>query len=114
MGIYELICDAMDKHQPMSCYYDSHYREFCPTLIGYKTTIEKKKKMVVSTDTHMNVQVFQFGGRSEKPLPFGGSWKCWNVDKMRNVQIIQGNWLVGRPGLKVPETCVDDIRHRAR
>jgi hypothetical protein len=60
---YRLIRKAILAEQQITCHYNGHYRELCPHILGH-------------TDSEKKLLAFQFGGRSSKPLPRSGEWRC--------------------------------------
>jgi general stress protein 26 len=106
---YRLIWEAAHARRQITCLYGGHHREACPHIVGYKELGEEA------------VFVFQFGGTSTKGLTRGGAWRCFDLDKITDVQAQGGRWFTGtshkrtQPCIKfvdidvnVPET----LKHR--
>ena len=92
---YRLIRKAILAEQQITCHYNGHYRELCPHILGH-------------TDSEEKLLAFQFGGRSSKPLPRSGEWRCLLVAEMRNVVARDGLWHAG--GLhRREQSCVAEV-----
>lgn len=93
--VYQLLRQALLARQPLSAVYDSHYREFCPHVIGLK-------------EGHENVLVYQFGGSSSTPLSQHGDWRCFRVAKIQTLNPLDGPWRTGNKAGQ-PPNCIDVV-----
>jgi hypothetical protein len=92
----DLLTEAINRKSPVACYYDNHYREMCPHVIGWKNGVR-------------NVLSYQFAGGSSRGLPVDGEWKCMDVDGITQLQLIKGSFVTGTRKTGKPETCVDSV-----
>jgi hypothetical protein len=92
---YQLFEEAMRRRKQILCLYDGHPRELCPVILGHT-----KGQEVALT--------YQFAGKSSKPLPPSGQWKCFRLSKVRNVQLRDGPWHAGAQHMQ-PQSCVDIV-----
>jgi hypothetical protein len=92
---FQVIWDAMQNKQQVTCIYQGRFREMCPHTLGYKNGQEK-------------VLGFQFAGDSSKGLPPGGEWRCMFVAQISDVAARAGPWHTRDVHLK-PQTCIDEI-----
>jgi general stress protein 26 len=74
---YRVLWHAIRARKQVTCTYRGNYREFCPTILGYKK------------DGREAVLVFQFGGESTNPLP---NWRCFDVAGLKDIQQRDGPW----------------------
>jgi hypothetical protein len=91
----ETLKKAIAGKLQITAYYDGHYREFCPHMIGWKKGV-------------YHLLTYQFAGSSSRGLPPGGEWRCFNVSELSNVQARHGQWHTGSNHTK-PQTCIDEI-----
>jgi hypothetical protein len=94
-SISDLIKTAIRNRLQVIAIADGHYREFCPHAIGWKRGIH-------------HVMTYQFGGSSNSGLPLGGQWRCFDVAKLSNVRLRNGEWHTGLRHTR-PQTCIDQI-----
>ena len=92
---YRLIRKAIIAEQQITCHYNGHYRELCPHILGHTNGEEK-------------LLAFQFGGKSSKPLPRDGEWRCLVVAEMRNVAARDGSWGAGSSH-RTEQSCVAEV-----
>lgn len=92
---YELMAQAMSERKQVLCIYDDYRREVCPIVLGHTKGVEK-------------ALVYQFAGESSQILSREGSWKCFEVAKMRDIKLRQGPWHTGDLHQKA-QTCVQDV-----
>lgn len=95
---YNLIRDAILRKRVVSGWYEGHYREICPHVIGLTSGREK-------------VFAYQFGGTSSKELqPSGseGNWRCFFVAEFRVDSIRFGKWRTTLHGAR-NQKCVDAV-----
>ncbi len=92
---YRLIRKAILAEQQITCTYDGLYRELCPHILGHTGGAEM-------------LLAFQFGGKSSRPLPPRGEWKCLAVAKIRRAEARDGPWYAGASHRK-EQSCVQDI-----
>ena len=74
------------------------YREFCPHILGTK-------------DDDWNCLVWQFDGdtSSEKGLPKGGDWRCFELRDLEDLKLRDGDWYRGWAKGRGEQHCVDEI-----
>lgn len=92
---YEFIAQAMSDRKQLLCIYDGYRREVCPAVLGHTKGAEK-------------ALVYQFAGESSQILPREGDWKCFDVAKMRDVELRQGPWHTGTLHQKA-QNCVQEV-----
>ena len=97
---YRLIQQAIINRCPISALYDGRARMLCPHVLG-------SDKL-----GHPQALSYQFGGGSNsRPLGPDGSpenWRCLALEKLTNVQNIDGKWHTA-PNHSRPQTCVKVI-----
>ena len=97
---YAVVKQAIGNKQPISAIYNNKLRLFCPHVLGHS-----KKGALQSL-------CYQFGGESSsRPIEPDGSsanWRCVELSKLSNVQIIDGPWHTA-PVHTRPQTCVSQI-----
>ena len=95
MSTETLIVDAIRNKKQVTAYYDDHYREMCPHVIGYKSD-------------KLQALFYQFGGESSSGLPPEGQWRCMEVDGLSQVDVVDGDgeWYTGESHTRL-QTCVD-------
>lgn len=96
MSNAELLKTAISKKLQITATYDGYGREFCPHAIGW------------NRDGTYHVMTYQFAGGSSKGLPAGGQWRCFDVDKLSDVQVRHGTWHTGTDHTR-PQTCIARI-----
>lgn len=95
---YDIIKEAILQKRQINAYYNKHYREMCPHVIGLKNGVP-------------HALFYQFGGTSSSELaPIGSpdNWRCIFVDKLSEVESKEGSWYTA-PNHSRPQTCVDQI-----
>jgi len=75
----ELLRQAIAARQQVIARYDGHDRAFCPHFLGTHTGVWK-------------VLGWQFAGGSEKGLPRGGAWRCFELARLQGVLLHEGEW----------------------
>jgi hypothetical protein len=56
------------------------------------------------------VLAFQFGGSSQSGLPTGGDWRCFDVDRIESIALLQGQpWRSGESRGVREQTCVKQV-----
>jgi hypothetical protein len=81
-SIYELFEDALRHRKQILCMYNGYPRELCPIMLGH-------------TDEQEMALTYQFAGKSSKPLPPGGQWRCLELSNVSDVQLRNGPWRAG-------------------
>jgi len=74
-----LLREAILQHRQVTATYDGRSRDFCPHFLG----------------THgdgWNVLAWQFAGDSEKGLPRGGAWRCFELARLGDILLRDGAW----------------------
>jgi hypothetical protein len=92
---YKLFEKAMVERKQVLCVYDGYPRELCPIILGHR----KGEEVAL---------VYQFAGRSSRPLPPGGDWKCLTLSKARQVQLRDGPWRAGSSH-RQRQSCVEVV-----
>jgi hypothetical protein len=96
---YALVRQAILEKKAIHATYSGLHREMCPHVIGLKNGKEQ-------------ALFYQFGGESSsRPIQPDGSkenWRCVEISKLSNVQIVAGAWHTA-PDHSRPQTCVDQI-----
>ncbi len=77
---YRRIRDAARARRQITFVYDGHYREACPTIVGYKE------------DGQEAVLAYQFGGKSKSKLPSGGQWRGFDLARITELNVRDGKW----------------------
>jgi hypothetical protein len=90
---YRIIWKAIRARKRIIFSYDDRPREACPHIPGYKASGDEA------------VFVFQVGGESSKPLAPEGDWRCFDLDRMADIQLRDGRWRGGTRHRKA-QTCV--------
>lgn len=94
-SVYAALRQAIVEHKQVACFYDGHYRECCPHVLGLKRG-------------RQHVLTFQFAGGSSRGLPPEGQWRCMDVDRISGIIVRDGPWRTGESHTR-PQTCVDLI-----
>jgi hypothetical protein len=92
---YQLIMQAMRTRQQVLCIYGGFARALCPIILG-------------RTGDRERVLAFQFAGGASRGLPPAGQWKCFDVDRMGEVELREGRWHSGRSH-RQPQYCVAEV-----
>jgi hypothetical protein len=92
---YQLFREAILDEKQIICSYDGYRRELCPLIIGLRNGEER-------------VLAFQFAGRSSRPLPPGGDWKCLTLSKVRDAVLRDGPWFEGGEH-RAEQTCIGEV-----
>jgi hypothetical protein len=96
--VYRIVRAAVEGHRPISAVYDNRHRLFCPHRLGR------------NKDGLPRVLCYQYGGESESGLNPTGSpdnWRCLALDKLRNVELLEGPWQTA-PNHSRPTSCIVD------
>ena len=93
---YRIIWKAIRAHKRIIFNYDDRPREACPHILGYKASGDEA------------VFVFQVGGESSKPLSPEGDWRCFDLDRMADIQLRDGPWRSGSRHRKA-QTCIQFV-----
>ncbi len=91
---FERFRHAILKKKQVICTYQSHVREVCPHVLGYKDGKEK-------------VLTFQFAGTSKTGLPSLGEWRCFEVAQVGDLQMRDGAWKTAEH--RERQTCIDQV-----
>ena len=77
--------------------------------IGKKLTREFSPYTLGVTKNEWRVFVWQFGGKSSKPIG-KGVWRCFRLDELEQLQLRDGEWRHGSyTGRHGANTCIDRI-----
>ena len=100
---YQLIRRAILSRNIVTAYYDNHYRELCPHVIG------------TDEDGTEKAFFYQFGGHTSggpvERQPAANRWRCFFIAKMSQVQIRSANgaWHTS-PNYADAQTCIPALR----
>lgn len=100
VGPVEVIRQAMLKRQQISLLYRGHVRHCCPHAIGTRAG-------------RPYVLMFQFSGRSNNPMPPGGTWRCMDLEEITQISVMNGRWQ-GGPAHSRPRGCLDTVEQEVR
>ena len=94
--IPSLLAQAIREKKRVIATYDTHHREFCPHVLGFK-------------GSELRVFVYQCAGMSNKGTVFG-EWKCFVVSNLSNVSITSGIWRtdIGHSHSR-SQSCIDTV-----
>jgi hypothetical protein len=92
---YRVFEEAMRRRWQILCMYDGYPRGLCPVILGH-------------TDGQEVALTFQFAGKSSKPLPPGGQWKCLHLSKVSHARLRDGPWYAGDKHMQ-RQSCVDIV-----
>ncbi len=92
---YSVIRQAIIDKQQITAIYHGLVREMCPHAIGTK-------------DGREQAILFQFGGQSSKGLPEEGEWRCLAIDKLSDLEAVDGPWHTA-DNHSQPNTCIDEV-----
>ena len=84
----------MRERRPVVCVYDGQPRAICPIILGHSEGVEK-------------ALAFQIDGSGSKG-PVRGAWKCLELAKVGNAEIVDGPWRSGGSH-KISQTCVKEV-----
>ena len=94
--VYGIVRASVENRRPISAVYDNRDRLFCPHRLG------RNKK------GQFRVLCCQYGGERESGLKPPGSpenWRCIALDKLRNVELLDGAWQTA-PNHSRPASCI--------
>jgi hypothetical protein len=97
-GVYRIVRAAVVSRRPIAAVYHDRPRLFCPHRLGRNKEGQRR------------VLCYQFGGESESGLSPVGSpdnWRCIAVDKLRDVELLEGMWRTA-PNHSRPASCIVD------
>jgi hypothetical protein len=97
-GVYRIVRAAVVSRRPIAAVYHDRPRLFCPHRLGRNKEAQRR------------VLCYQFGGESESGLSPVGSpdnWRCIALDKLRNVELLEGRWRTA-PNHSRPASCIVD------
>jgi hypothetical protein len=93
--VYDLFAAAIRARKQIICIYDGYPRELCPHILGHRKGEE------VSL-------CYQFAGKSSRPLPRAGEWRCLRLEKVGDAKLRDGPWH-GGTGHSQPQACVEIV-----
>ena len=91
---YGLFERAMRERRPLVCMYDGYARAVCPIILGHTGDAEK-------------ALTWQFGGSGSKG-PVHGQWRCLELAKVTQAELIDGPWQSGDSHM-TSQSCVRDV-----
>ena len=97
--VHNLIKQAIDERKQVIAKYRGQTREMCPDKMGPKY------------GSGYHVLAYQFAGYSSrglKPIGSTANWRCFDLDNLTEVTLIEGEWHSYTKGTGI-QTCVDDI-----
>ena len=81
---YEVLKRAIESRRSLTGIYDDYLRVFTPHILGKSTTGEP------------SVLCFQYGGgHPDGPLPHGGAWYLFAVNRLRRLEPNGDVWIAG-------------------
>ena len=89
---------AVESRRPISAVYHDLCRLFCPHRVGR------------NKDGQLRVLCYQYGGESESGLKPAGSaenWRCIALDKLSEVELLDGMWQTASNHSR-PASCIVD------
>ena len=95
-ALYGTVYKAVGGRRPISAVYHGLPRLFCPHRLGR------------NKDGQLRVLCYQYGGESESGLKPAGSaenWRCIALDKLSEVELLDGRWLTA-PNHSRPASCI--------
>jgi len=95
LDIFDTLVFAIANRRQVVLRYGGLRREVCPHSLGWK-------------GDHLSCFAYQFGGRSRRPLPKGGQWRCFHLHSMSELAVREGEWHTG-PIDPQSSSCVDDF-----
>jgi hypothetical protein len=93
---YQIIWKAIRARKRIAFSYGDRPREVCPHILGYKASGQEA------------LFVFQVGGESSQPLPPRGDWRCFELDRISDIQLRDGDWRSGTRHGKA-QSCVQFV-----
>jgi hypothetical protein len=93
---YRVFWKAIRTRKRIAFSYDGRPREVCPHILGYNASGREA------------VFVFQVGGESSQPLPPKGDWRCFELDRITDIELRDGDWRGGTRHNK-PQSCVQFV-----
>lgn len=96
---HKLLRAAMLHKHPITALYAGHRRLLCPYVLGR------------NKEDRLHVLCYQYGGSSASGLKHQGSpenWRCIAVDRLSEVEIIDGPWLSPERHSRV-QTCIEHV-----
>ena len=96
---YKRLASAIVARTPVFCRYEGCGREICPIILGHSDGQEK-------------LLAWQFGGETSKGRLRMATWRCFELAKLRDIEIIQGEWQAGLSHQQV-QSCVKEVDYDA-
>ena len=93
----------MAGKQPIAAIYENRERRLCPHILGR------------NREGQLRLLGYQYGGESGSGLQGKdgrGAWRCFAVDKLSGVRLLEGAWWTADTGGGRP-TCIDRIEMTA-
>jgi hypothetical protein len=81
--VYRVVRTAVENRRPISAVYHNRRRLFCPHRLGR------------NKEGQLRALCYQYGDESNSGLKPAGSpdnWRCISLDKLRNVELLDGAW----------------------
>src|SRR5580700_8412288 len=94
--VYRIVRAAVESRRPISAIYHNLHRLFCLHRLGR------------NREGQFRVLCYQYGGESETGLKPPGSpdnWRCIALDKLSNVEVLDGAWHTA-PNHSRPASCI--------
>jgi len=96
--VYRIVRAAVESRRPISAVYHNRHRLFCPHRLGR------------NKEGQFRVLCYQYGGESASGLKPAGSpenWRCIALDKLSEVELLDGIWRTA-PNHSRPASCIVD------
>jgi hypothetical protein len=96
--VYRIVRAAVERRRPISAVYHDRPRLFCPHRLGR------------NKEGQLRALCYQYGGESESGLKPTGSpenWRCIALEKLGNVELLDGIWRTA-PNHARPASCIVD------
>jgi hypothetical protein len=96
LAVFDTLKEAIEKRRCVAMLADGTWRDVAPLAIGFKGAQKK-------------VLTFQYKGDSKSGLAAGGAWRCFPLDDITWVKIIDDPWQCGNYPVVKTETSFDYI-----
>lgn len=97
MTTYNLVKEAIENKQCVTCFYNGYLRKMTPHVIGTKNGKEQ-------------ALFYQYGGESSSGLSFDPikNWRCILIDKIESAEINDDIFQTANNHSRT-QTCVDNV-----
>src|SRR5688572_3222175 len=94
--LYQMIWKAMHARHLITFTYNDLSRTGCPVILGY------------DAEGRESVFVYQTKGRTSGKNEKLPSWKCFKLDKIKDLSVTAGRWLEGASH-ETTQTCIAKV-----